>query len=122
MECIDLVQVSAETLAPKASQAVRWMRSLPAPHDIVLGPKGNGRARRVVFEGCRAPLDFVSVFDLERYFNKVYPPDCVCLPLLTHNFSFFLARVLRSSACSSQPLPTYALPMSRWTTGRLRLQ
>ena len=89
MECIDLVQVSAETLAPKASQAVRWMRSLPAPHDIVLGPSGNGRARHVVFKGCRAPLDFVSVFALERYFNKVYPPDCVCFPLLTHNFSSF---------------------------------
>ena len=82
--------------------------------DIVLGPKGSGRARHVVFKGCRAPLDFVSVVALERYFNKVYPPDSVCFPLLTHNFSFFLARLLRSSACGSQlALPTSALSMSR---------
>ena len=36
MEYIDLVQISAESLAPKAAQAVRWMRSVPAPHDVVL--------------------------------------------------------------------------------------
>jgi len=71
MEYIDLIQVSAETLASKAAQAVRWMRSVPAPHDVVLGPKGNGRARHVVFKKCEAPLDFVSLVALERYFNKV---------------------------------------------------
>ena len=65
MEYIDLVQVSAETLAPKAAQAVRWMRSVPAPYDVVLGPKGNGRARHVVFKDCEAPLDFVSLDALE---------------------------------------------------------
>jgi hypothetical protein len=117
MEYIDLVQVSDETLAPKAAQAVRWMRSVPAPHGIVLGPKGNGIARHVVFKDREAPLDFVSLDALERYFNKVCLPDCVRFALLTHSFSFFhLARLLRSSACSSQPSPTSALPMSRWSS------
>lgn len=88
MEYIDLVQVSAETLAPKAAQAVRWMRSVPAPHDVVLGPKGNSRARHVVFKDYEAPLEFASLGALECYFNKVYLPDCVRLPLLTHNFFF----------------------------------
>ena len=36
MEYIDLIQVSGETLAPKAAQAVRWMRSVPPPHHVVL--------------------------------------------------------------------------------------
>ena len=44
MEYIDLLQVSAETLALKTVQAVHWMRSMLAPHDVVLGPKGNGHA------------------------------------------------------------------------------
>jgi hypothetical protein len=74
MEYIDLVQVSAEALAPKAAQAVRWMRSVPAPHDVVLGPKGNGRACHMVFKHCKAPLDFVSLSALERYFNTVLSP------------------------------------------------
>jgi len=70
MEYIDLAQVSDETLAVKAAQAVRWMRSVPAPHDVVLGPKGNGPARHVVFKRRKAPLDFVSLGALERYLNK----------------------------------------------------
>ena len=47
MEYIELIQVSDETLSPQAAQAVRWMRSVPAPHNVVLGPKGGGRARHV---------------------------------------------------------------------------
>jgi len=70
MEYIDLVQVSAETLAPKAAQAIRWMRTVPAPHDVVLGPMGNGRARHVVFKNREAPLDFASLDALERYINE----------------------------------------------------
>jgi hypothetical protein len=116
MEYIDMVQVSAETLASKASQAVRWMRSVPIPHDVVLGPKGNGRARHVVFKNCKAPLNFVSLNALERYLNKVCLPDCVCFLLLTYRFSFFLlARLLRSSASGPQPSPKSVLPMSRWS-------
>ncbi|KAJ6534885.1 hypothetical protein B0H19DRAFT_1184392 [Mycena capillaripes] len=70
MEYIDLIHVSAETLAPKAALAIRWMRSVPAPHNVVLGPMGDGRARHVVFKNCEAPLDFVSPGALERYLNK----------------------------------------------------
>src|SRR5258707_5753750 len=44
MEYIDLLQVSAETLALKTVQAVCWMRSMQAPHDVVLRPKGNAHA------------------------------------------------------------------------------
>src|SRR6266446_332324 len=44
MEYIDLLQVSAETLALKTVQVVHWMRSMPAPHNIILGPKGNSCA------------------------------------------------------------------------------
>jgi serine/threonine protein kinase len=71
MEYIELIQVSAENLAPKAAQAVRWMRRVPAPHDVILGPKGNGPARHVVLKNCEAPLDFASLGALERYLNKV---------------------------------------------------
>jgi len=46
------------------------VRSVPAPHNVILGPKGNGRARHVVFKNCEGPLDFVSLGALERYFNK----------------------------------------------------
>src|SRR5258707_3750064 len=44
MEYIDLLQVSAETLALKTVQAVCWMHSMLALHNIVLRPKGNGHA------------------------------------------------------------------------------
>ncbi|KIO27451.1 hypothetical protein M407DRAFT_23270 [Tulasnella calospora MUT 4182] len=70
MELIQLVEVPTADLAVKAAQAVLWMRGVPAPSDVVLGPKGPGRARHVVFKNRVAPLDFVSVKALERYFNK----------------------------------------------------
>jgi hypothetical protein len=41
MELIQLDQVSPEILAEKAAQAVRWMRDVSAPGDLVLGPKGS---------------------------------------------------------------------------------
>src|SRR5258707_2614909 len=44
MEYIDLLQILAETLSLKTVQVVCWMCSMPAPHDIILGPKGNGCA------------------------------------------------------------------------------
>src|SRR5258705_4117973 len=44
MEYIDLLQVLAETLALKTVQVVHWMHSMLAPHDVILGPKGNGCA------------------------------------------------------------------------------
>ena len=50
MEYIDLCQVSNETLAVKTAQAVCWMRSIPAPPGVVLGPMGNGPARHAVFK------------------------------------------------------------------------
>ncbi|KIO20142.1 hypothetical protein M407DRAFT_30177 [Tulasnella calospora MUT 4182] len=70
MELIQLVEVPIADLAVKAAQAVLWMRGVPAPSDVVLGPKGPGPARHVVFKNRVAPLDFVSVKALERYFNK----------------------------------------------------
>jgi hypothetical protein len=116
MEYVDLVQVSSETLASKASQAVRWMRSVPTPNDVVLGPKGNGRARHVVFKRCEAPVNFDSLGALERYLNKVCFLDCVRFLLPTHSQPiFFLTRLLRSSASGSQLSLTSVLPMSRWS-------
>src|SRR5258707_10054562 len=44
MEYIGLLQVSAETLALKTVQAVCWMCSMLAPHDIILRSKGNSCA------------------------------------------------------------------------------
>src|SRR6266436_6224271 len=44
MEYIDLLQVLAETLALKTVQAVHWMHSMLALHNVVLRPKGNSRA------------------------------------------------------------------------------
>lgn len=73
MEYIDMIQTTGETLAPKAAEAVRWMLGVRAPDGVVLGPKGNtsSRAHHVVFKDCEAPLDFVSLDALDRYFNKV---------------------------------------------------
>ncbi|KIO27483.1 hypothetical protein M407DRAFT_23297 [Tulasnella calospora MUT 4182] len=71
MEFIQLVEVPTADLAVKAAQAVFWMRGVPAPSDVVLGPLSSGPARHVVFKNRVAPLDFVSVEALERYFNKV---------------------------------------------------
>src|SRR5258708_7176206 len=81
MEYIDQLQAPAKTLALKTVQAVHWMRSMPAPHDVILGPKGNSHACHTVFNKCEVPLDFVSLGTLECYFNKVCLPDCVCFPL-----------------------------------------
>ncbi|KAG8946888.1 hypothetical protein FRC04_011315 [Tulasnella sp. 424] len=69
MEHIQQIEVSPEELVQKAAQAVSWMRRVPAPPDVVLGPLGSGRARHVVFKNCVAPLDFTSVEALERWFN-----------------------------------------------------
>ncbi|KAG8921587.1 hypothetical protein FRC01_000174 [Tulasnella sp. 417] len=70
MELIPLVKVSPKDLAPLAALAVRWMRGVPAPDDVVLGPLGHGCARHVIFKNYRAPLDFTSVEALERFLNR----------------------------------------------------
>jgi len=70
MELIQLDQVSVEVLAERAAQAVRWMRDVRAPDNLVLGPKGRGPARHVVFKDSEAPRNYRSVMALERYFNK----------------------------------------------------
>src|SRR5258708_30179288 len=44
MEYIDQLQVLAETLALKTVQAVHWMSSMLALHNVILRPKGNGCA------------------------------------------------------------------------------
>jgi hypothetical protein len=89
MELIQLDQVSPEILAERAAQAVRWMRDVQAPGDVVLGPIGTGPAWHRVFKDSRAPHNYRSVKALERYFNKVrlhrapsahadlfFPPGC----------------------------------------------
>ncbi|KAG8921588.1 hypothetical protein FRC01_000175 [Tulasnella sp. 417] len=70
MEFIPMVKVSPKDLAPLAALAVRWMRGVPAPDDVVLGQLGDGRARHVIFKNYKAPLDFTSVEALERFFNR----------------------------------------------------
>ncbi|KAF8691101.1 hypothetical protein AX14_002804 [Amanita brunnescens Koide BX004] len=70
MELIQFDQVSPEILAERAAQAVRWMRNMRAPDDLVLGPKGRGPACHVVFKDSEAPQNYRSVKALERYFNK----------------------------------------------------
>lgn len=74
MDLIQLVQVSPEALAEKAAQAVRWMRDVRVPDDVVLGPKGRGLVRHEVFKSSEAPRIYHSVTALERYFNKVRLP------------------------------------------------
>ena len=72
MDLIQLVQVSPDILTEKAVQAVRWMRDVRVPDDVVLGPKGGGLARHKVFKDSEAPRSYRSVMALERYFNKVH--------------------------------------------------
>ncbi|KAG9045460.1 hypothetical protein FS837_006276 [Tulasnella sp. UAMH 9824] len=69
MELIEMIEVSTEELVQKTAQAVKWMRSVEAPDEVILGPLGSGPARHVVFKDCVAPLDFTSVEALERFFN-----------------------------------------------------
>jgi hypothetical protein len=99
MEYIDQVQVSTETLAEKAAEAVRWMRSVPAPPDVVLGPMGNGHARHLVFKDREAPLDFVSLGALERYLNKV----CL-LDQRPSGFPLLTSRAFPLGCCDYPPL------------------
>ncbi|KAJ7210627.1 hypothetical protein B0H12DRAFT_1033678 [Mycena haematopus] len=70
MDLIQLIPVSPGVLREKTAQAVRWMRDVRAPDDVILGPKGGGPARHKVFKYTEAPLNYRSVAALERYFNK----------------------------------------------------
>ncbi|KAG8913126.1 hypothetical protein FRC00_002989 [Tulasnella sp. 408] len=72
MEHIEMIEVSTEELVQKTAQAVKWMHSVEAPDEVVLGPLGSGPARHVVFKDCVAPLDFTSVDALERFLNKAF--------------------------------------------------
>jgi len=71
MEFIQFVQVSPGILSEKAAQAVRWMHNVQVPGDVILGPKGGGRAHHKVFRDSEAPRSYSSIMALERYLNTV---------------------------------------------------
>ncbi|KIY70345.1 hypothetical protein CYLTODRAFT_419822 [Cylindrobasidium torrendii FP15055 ss-10] len=78
MEYIPLVEVPFEVRAKAAAQAVLWMRSIPVPEDVVLGPKGGGPAYHVVFKTAKAPRCYTSIRALERFLNKVRSHPLLC--------------------------------------------
>jgi hypothetical protein len=62
-------------VAPEAvAKALQWLRGVPAPQGLTLGPVGGGRARHELFKDFRAPLPFSSVKALQNYMNRV----CLC--------------------------------------------
>ena len=71
MDLIQFAEVSFEDLAEKAAHAVRWMRTVPVPDDVILGPRGGGLMSHIVFRDYKAPRKYRSIIALERYLNKV---------------------------------------------------
>ena len=71
MEHIEVSPTSARDAPEKVAQALQWLRSLPAPPGLIIGPVGGGRARHKLFKNFTAPLPFSSKEALEMYMNRV---------------------------------------------------
>ncbi|KAM6503340.1 hypothetical protein JOM56_000283 [Amanita muscaria] len=69
MEFIDAA-TSADNAPEKVADALQWLRRVPAPHDVVIGSVGGGRARHRLFRDYEAPLLFSSKWALQNYMNK----------------------------------------------------
>ena len=72
MEYITLTD-SPPDLYERAGEALKWLSSVPAPPNHVIGPLGGGCIRHRFFKDDEAPLLFSSVEALERYMEKVCP-------------------------------------------------
>ena len=64
-------------VAPEAvAKALQWLRGVPAPPGLTLGPVGGSRACHELFRDFQAPLPFLSVKALQNYMNRVCPCPC----------------------------------------------
>jgi len=73
MEYIEAQSTLPRDAPEKVAEALQWLRDLPAPSDVTIGPVGGGPARHALFKNYTAPLCFSSIEALERYMNKVPP-------------------------------------------------
>jgi len=73
MEYIEAKPTLPRDTPEKVAEALQWLRDLPAPSDVTIGPVGGGLARHKLFKNYTAPLRFSSIEALERYMNKVRP-------------------------------------------------
>lgn len=71
MEYIVAKPTSASNVPEKVAEAVEWLRSVPPPPDVSIGPVGGGRARHALFKDYTAPHPFSSKEALQRYMNRV---------------------------------------------------
>ena len=79
MEYIDAEPTLARNAPEKVAKALQWLRNLPAPPDVAIGPVGGGLARHALFKDHTAPLPFSSKEALQRYMNRVCPGYCTFL-------------------------------------------
>ena len=73
MEYIELKPSPAQDAPQRVAKALQWLRDLPAPPSVTIGPLGGGRARHPLFKDFEARLSFSSIDAVERYMNKVRP-------------------------------------------------
>lgn len=71
MECIEAGLTPARDAPEKVAKALQWLRDLPAPPGVTIGPVGGGHAHSKLFKDFTAPLPFSSKEALERYMNTV---------------------------------------------------
>jgi len=83
MEYIDAESASAWSTPRQVTEALQWLRDLPAPRDAVVGTVGGGYARHRIFKDDSAPMPFSSMGALQRYMNTVC--SCYCtFPITSH--------------------------------------
>ena|ERR1700722_19185115 len=73
MEYINYTSTPGPDLAQRVARALQWLRDLPAPDSVMIGPIGNAPARHTLFKHYVSPLCFSIVEAIERYLNRVRP-------------------------------------------------
>ena len=63
MENIKHTSTLGPDLIQRVARALQWLRGVPAPDNVTVGPIGNALARHVLFKDFEAPLCFSSVGD-----------------------------------------------------------
>ena len=57
---LHLLPTPARNAPEEVAKALQWLRGLPAPPDVAIGPVGGGLARHALFKDHTAPLPFSS--------------------------------------------------------------
>ncbi|KAG9009868.1 hypothetical protein FRB93_005139 [Tulasnella sp. JGI-2019a] len=70
MEYIKAIPTPARNAPEKVAKALQWLRGLPAPPGVTIGPMGGDYIRHSAFKDHTAPLPFISKDAFERYMNR----------------------------------------------------